>query len=80
MNHKNVTNIDSFRVKHIPPPPSPPHKKKLENSLDVKTNIFRIQAYDSKMCGCLCIGIIDFLLKSESLLEYTNLFFPNQYK
>ena len=32
------------------------------------------------MCGYLCIGFIDFLLKGKSLLEYTNLFSPNEYK
>ena len=26
------------------------------------------------MCGYFCIGIIDFILKSQSLLKYTNLF------
>ena len=29
------------------------------------------------MCGCFCIGSIDSLLKSKSLLDYTNLFPPN---
>ena len=32
------------------------------------------------MCGYLCIGFIDFLLKGKSLLEYTNLFSPNECK
>ena len=32
------------------------------------------------MCGYFCIGFIDFMLKSKSLLEYTNLFSPNEYK
>ena len=27
-----------------------------------------------------CIGLIDFMLKGKSLLEYTNLSFPNEYK
>ena len=26
------------------------------------------------------IGFIDFMMKSERLLEYTNLFFPNEYE
>ena len=29
------------------------------------------------MCGYFCIGFIDFMLKSKSLLEYTNLFPPD---
>ena len=42
--------------------------------------IYRIQAYSSVMCGYLCIGFIDFMLKGKSLLEYTNLFPPNDYE
>ena len=32
------------------------------------------------MCGYFGIGFIDFMLKGKSLLEYTNLFLPNEYK
>ena len=32
------------------------------------------------MCGYFCIGFIDFMLKSKSLLDYTNLFSPNIYE
>ena len=32
------------------------------------------------MCGYLRIGCIDFMLKSRSLLDYKNLFSPNEYK
>ena len=44
------------------------------------TNIYRIQAYDSIMCGYFCIEYIDFILKGKSLLDYTNLFSPNHYE
>ena len=30
-------------------------------------NIYRIQAYDSIMCGYFCIGFIDLMLKGKSL-------------
>ena len=43
------------------------------------TNIYRIQVYDSIICGYFCIGFIDFMLKGKSLLDYTNLFSPNEY-
>ena len=46
----------------------------------IKINICRIQAYDSIMCGYIFIGYIDFMLKGENLLEYTNLFSPNENK
>ena len=32
------------------------------------------------MCGYFSIGYIDFRLKCKSLLEYTNLFSPNDYE
>ena len=32
------------------------------------------------MCGYFCIGFIDFMLKSKSLLDDTNLFFPYEYE
>ena len=32
------------------------------------------------MCEYFCIGFIDFMLKGKSLLEYKNLFSPNEYK
>ena len=52
------------------------------------TNIHRIQAYNSIMCGYFCIGFINlvlywfinFMLKGKSLSEYINLFSPNEYK
>ena len=32
------------------------------------------------MCSYFCTGFIDFMLKRKSLLEYTNLFSPNDYE
>ena len=48
--------------------------------LEIITNIYRIQRYDSKICGYFCIGYTDFMLKDERLLDYTNLFSPNEYE
>ena len=44
------------------------------------TNIYRIQAYDSIMCGYFYIGFVDFMLKGKSFLDCTNLFSPNDYE
>ena len=44
------------------------------------TTICRILAYDLIICGYLCIGFIGFKLKSESLLDYTNLFSSHDYE
>ena len=75
VNAKNVTYFDSFGVEHIPK-----EIRKLIGNKTIITNIFRIQAYDSIMCGYFCIGFIDFMLKGKSLLEYTSLFCLNKYK
>ena len=32
------------------------------------------------MCGYFCIGFTDFMLKGESLLDYANLFSPNEHE
>ena len=46
----------------------------------IKANIFRIQPYDSIMCGYFCIEFINYMLKGKTLLDYTNLFSPNDFK
>ena len=38
-----------------------------------------MQVYGSIMCGYISIGFIDSVLKGKSLLDYTNLFPPNDY-
>ena len=47
---------------------------------NIITNIFRIQAYDSIMCGYFCIGFVNFMFNGNSLTHYTSLFSPNYFK
>ena len=75
INNNNVTYFDSFGVEHIPK-----EIIKFMENRNIKTNIFRIQAYDSIMCGYFCIEFIDFMFKGKSLTDYTNLFSPNDFK
>ena len=75
VNNNDVTYFDSFGVEHILK-----EIKKFIKNKNIKTNIFRIQAYDSIMCGYFCIGFIDFMLKGKTLTEFTNLFSPNNFK
>ena len=67
--------FDSFGVEYIPK-----EIKKSIGNKNIITNIYRIQAYDSIMCGYFCIGFIDFMLKGKSLLDYTNLFSLDDYE
>ena len=75
VNDNNVTYFDSFGVEHIPK-----EIKKFIGNKNIVKNIYRIQAYDSIMCGHFWIGFIDFMLKGKSLLDYTNLFSANDYE
>ena len=47
---------------------------------NIKTNMFRIQAYDSIMCGYFCIRFIGFMLAGKTLTDFTNLFSLNNFK
>ena len=44
------------------------------------TSIFRIRAYDSKMCRCFFIGFIAFIFDGKILTDYTNLFSPHNFE
>ena len=59
-------------------------QKKLQHLLivflSITTNIVRIQAYDSIICGYLCIDFTDFMLAGKTLTEFANLFSPNNFK
>ena len=69
-----VTYFGSFGVEHI--------SREIIKFIDKKnkiTNIFKIQAYDSIMCGYFCIGFINFMFNGNSLTDYTNLFSPNDF-
>ena len=46
----------------------------------MKTNIFRIQADNSIMCGYFCIGFIDFMFPRKTLSDFTSLFSPYDFK
>ena len=75
MNDNNMIYFDSFDLEHI----TKEVKKFIGNKYNI-TNIYRIQAYSLIQCGYFCTGFIDFVLKDESLLDYTNLFSPNDYE
>ena len=73
--NKTVTYFDSFGVEHIP--------KEIMKFIARKKiigNIYRIQAYDSVMCGYFCIEFINFMFNSKSLKDYTDLFSPIDFK
>ena len=74
VDNNDVTYSDSFGVEDIPK-----EIKTFINNKNIKTNIFRVQAYDSIMCGYFGIGFIDFMLAGKILTEFTNLFSLNNF-
>ena len=75
VNANNIVYFDSFGVEYIPK-----EIKKFIGNKNIITNIYRIQAYESIVCGYFHIGFIDLMLKGRSLPDYTNLFSPNDYE
>ena len=60
----NDNNIYFVSFEHIP--------KEIKKFIGNKNiiNIYRMQAYDSIMCGYFCIGFIDFMLQLGRLCKF----------
>ena len=54
--------------------------KTFTSNKNIRTNIFRIEAYDSIMCGYFWIRFINFMLAGKTLTDFTNLFSQNNFK
>ena len=74
MNAENVTYVDSSGVEHFLK-----EIRKFFRNKNIIANIYRIQVYDSIMCGYFCIWFVDFMSKDKSWLKYSNLFSPKDY-
>ena len=67
--------FDSFGIEHILV-----EITKVIKHYDNVSNIFRIQANTSIMCGYFCIAFIEFMLKGLNMHEFTNMFSVNDFK
>ena len=79
VNNNDVTYFDSFGVEHMPKE----IKKIIDRSLhnkNIKAYIFRTRTYDSIMCGYFCVGFINFMIAGKTLIDFTDLFSPNDFK
>ena len=65
VNNKTVKYFDSFGIEHIPK-----EVKKFIGNTNIISNIYRIQNYDSIMCGYFCIGFIDYMFKGKIILIF----------
>ena len=68
-NRNEIVYFDSFGVEHVPE-----EIKEFIGNKNIKTNIFRVQANNSVMCGYFCIGFMDFMLAGKTLTDFTNTF------
>ena len=73
--NNDVTYFNSFGVEHIPK-----EIKAFIGNKNIRTNIFRMQAYDLIMCGYFYLGFIDLMLSAKTWTDFTNLFSPNNLK
>ena len=73
--NNEVIYFDSFGVEHVPT-----EIKRFIGHKGIKTNIFRIQEYNSVMCGYFCIGFIDLMFANKTLIDFTSLFSPYDFE
>ena len=72
---KYTVYFDSFGIELI--------AKEIKHAIcnkEIKANIFRIQAYDTIMCGYFCIEFINYMFDGKSLIDFTSLFLPHDFK
>ena len=75
VNRSEIVYFDSFGVEHVPE-----EINEFVGNKNIITNIFRVQANNSVICGYFCIGFIDFMLAGEKLADVTSMFSPHDFK
>ena len=75
VNRSEIVYFDSFGVEHVPE-----GINEFVGNKNIITNIFRVQANNSVICGYFCIGFIDFMLAGEKLTDVTSMFSPHDFK
>ena len=73
--NNEVIYFDSFGVEHVPE-----ELKKFIGNKNIITNLYRTQHFHSIMCGYFRIGFIDFMFAGKSLIDFTSLFSPYDFK
>ena len=67
--------VDSFGAEHIPE-----EIEILMENNNIKTNIFRKKSKQFNNVWTFFIGLIDFMFACKTLIEYTSLFSPYNFK
>ena len=74
--NNKVIYFDSFGVEYI----LKEVKKFIENDKEIKTNIYKIQHFQSIMCGYYCAYFCGVMFKDKNFIDFTNLFSPYDFK
>ena len=74
-NKSEIVSFDSFGAEHVPG-----EIKEFVGNKNIITNIFRVQADNSVMCGNFCIGFIDFMLAGKKQTDFTKFFSPHDFE
>ena len=78
-NKNEIVYFHSFGVEQIPEEIKIFFGEFPEN-INIIANIFRVQANNSVMCGCFCIGFVDFMLADKKLTDFTIMFSPYDFE
>ena len=75
VNGNRAVYFDSFGVEHLP--------REIQRFLrgkDLMVNIYRVQDAKSVLCGYYCIKFLDFMFDGKTLMDFTSLFSPHDFK
>ena len=75
VNGDRATYFDSFGVEHVPV-----EILKFLKNKDLHVNIFRVQPTKSVLCGYYCIQFLEFMFEGKTLMTFTSLFSPTDFK
>ena len=71
----DVTYFESFGFEHVSK-----EIRRFTGNKNMQTNIFRIYAFYSLMCGYFCVEFIDYMFSGKNLMDYNNLLSLNDFK
>ena len=69
-----ATYFDSFGIEHIPM-----EIMEFLVGKNILSNIYRVQAYDSVLCGYFCIKFLEHMFRGGTLAGFTSMFSVNDF-
>ena len=75
VNDDHTVYFDSFGVEHLPQEVGHFLREK-----ETEANVFRVQPAKSVLCGYYCRKFLDYMFDRKSLVDYTSLFSPTDFK